>query len=182
MHAFNHSFREGELGKSKQTLEGLKREHGQLNANLEKIDALEEKIKAEMETLKDKIQGMEESLVVFSDLEKLRIDADDKKKVLEAEHTSLESRRVVAKQNLNASQGAYDALARKLAENETYVQLNNLEKKWSHLEQNNFTIAEYIAHKKAELNVEPVKNKVMRIQWEYNQMLIENMKNKPSNY
>ena len=63
-----------------------------------------------------------------------------------------------------------------------YLQLNNLEKKLSHLEQNNFTIAEYIAHKKSELNLEPIKNKVMRIQWEYNQMLIENLKNKPSNY
>ena len=74
-------FRESELGKSKQTLEGLKREHSQLSGNLEKIDALEEKIKAEMETLKDKIQSMEESLVVFNDLEKLRIDADVKRKV-----------------------------------------------------------------------------------------------------
>ena len=74
-------FRESELGKSKQTLEGLKREHSQLSGNLEKIDALEEKIKAEMETLKDKIQSMEESLVVFNDLEKLRIDADVKQKV-----------------------------------------------------------------------------------------------------
>ena len=85
-------FRESELGKSKQTLEGLKREHSQLNGNLEKIDALEEKIKAEMETLKDKIQSMEESLVVFNDLEKLRIDADVKRKVrmlLFSYHTSL---------------------------------------------------------------------------------------------
>ena len=77
----DYLFRESELGKSKQTLEGLKREHSQLSGNLEKIDALEEKIKAEMETLKDKIQSMEESLVVFNDLEKLRIDADVKRKV-----------------------------------------------------------------------------------------------------
>ena len=68
------------------------------------------------------------------------------------------------------------------SEHTCYLQLNNLEKKLSHLEQNNFTIAEYIAHKKSELNLEPIKNKVMRIQGEYNQMLIENLKNKPSNY
>ena len=53
-------------------------------------------------------------------------------------------------------------------------------KQWSHLEQNNFTIEEYIANKKAELNFEPVKNKVMKIQAQYNQMLIECLKNKSS--
>ena len=73
-------------------------------------------------------------------------------------------------------------LVKSETEHTCYLQLNNLEKKLSHLEQNNFTIAEYIAHKKSELNLEPIKNKVMRIQWEYNQMLIENLKNKPSNY
>ena len=51
---------------------------------------------------------------------------------------------------------------------------------WSHLEQNNFAIEEYIANKKAELNFEPVKNKVMKIQAQYNQMLIECLKNKSS--
>ena len=29
---------QGELDKSRQTLEGLKREHGQLNANLDKVN------------------------------------------------------------------------------------------------------------------------------------------------
>ena len=37
----------------------------------------------------------------------------------------------------------------------------NLEKKWSHLEQNNFAIQEFVANKKAELNFEPVRNKVI---------------------
>ena len=51
------------------------------------------------------------------------------------------------------------SLQKQLADNETHVQLTNLEKKWSHLEQNNFTLAEFVANRKAELNFEPVKNK-----------------------
>jgi intraflagellar transport protein 74 len=47
-------------------------------------------------------------------------------------------------------------------------QLNNLEKKWSHLEQNNFAIEEFVANKKAEMNFELVKNKVLKMQWAYN--------------
>jgi intraflagellar transport protein 74 len=57
------------------------------------------------------------------------------------------------------------------------TQLNNLEKKWSHLEQNNFAIEEFVANKKAEMNFELVKNKVLKMQWAYNRMLIENVKN-----
>ena len=55
--------------------------------------------------------------------------------------------------------------------------MNNLEKKWSHLEQNNFTIEEFVASKKAEMNFELVKNKVLKMQWNYNRILIENVKN-----
>ena len=66
---------------------------------------------------------------------------------------------------------------RQLTENETHVQLVNLEKKLSHLEQNNFAVEEFMANKKAELNFEPVKNKVLKMQWEYNKVLVEGTKN-----
>ena len=40
----------------------------QLNINLDKIEALEGKIKAEMVTLKEKMSKMEEDLATYSDL------------------------------------------------------------------------------------------------------------------
>ena len=43
-----------------------------------------------------------------------------------------------------------NTLQKNLADNETAAQLTNLEKKLSHLEQNNFAIAEFVANKKAE--------------------------------
>ena len=64
-----------------------------------------------------------------------------------------------------------------MTENDTHVQLANLEKKLSHLEQNNFSVEEFIANKRAELNFEPVKNKVLKMQWEYNRMLVDGTKN-----
>lgn len=67
---------------------------------------------------------------------------------------------------------------RNLADNETAVQLTNLEKKLSHLEQNNYAISEFIANKKAETSFEPVKNRVLKLQQAYNQLLIENIKTK----
>ncbi|XP_023331645.1 intraflagellar transport protein 74 homolog [Eurytemora carolleeae] len=64
------AFKEGEVEKSKNTIEGLDREHQQLALNLEKIEALEEKIKTEMSTLKEKMGRMEEEMVTFIDLER----------------------------------------------------------------------------------------------------------------
>ena len=43
------------------------------------------------------------------------------------------------------------------------------------------TIAEFIANKKEELNFEPLKNKVLKMQWEYNKLLLDNVKNNIKN-
>ena len=47
---------------------------------LEKIEALEDKIKAEMATLKEKMVKMEEEIETFSDLDKLRREAEEKRR------------------------------------------------------------------------------------------------------
>merc|ERR1719244_959484 len=146
------AFKEGEVEKSKNTLEGLNREHQQLTLNLEKIEALEEKIKTEMTTLKEKMTTMDEEMVTFSDLDKLRQDAEIKRKKLEVEQSELESRREGVIQNMQEAQQAYDTLKKSLNDNETYIQLTNLERKWQVVEQNNFAVSEFINNKRAESN------------------------------
>ena len=170
------TFKEGELEKSKNTLEGLNREHQQLAMNLEKIEALEDKIKTEMTTLKEKMTRMDEEMGTFSDLETLRREAEDKRRQLEEEREELEGRREGVTQNLHEVQLEYDSLQKSLHDNETYVQLTNLERKWQVVEQNNFAISEFIGNKKAESNFEPIKNRVLKLQWEYNKMLQESLK------
>jgi len=170
------AFKEGELEKSKNTLEGLNREHQQLALNLEKIEALEEKIKTEMTTLKEKMTRMDEEMQTFSDLDKLRREAEEKRNLLEVEKEELNSRREGVMQNLHEAQLTYDSLKKNLNDNETYIQLTNLERKWQVLEQNNFAISEFINNKKAESNFEPIKNRVLKLQWEYNKMLQESLK------
>lgn len=98
------AFREGELAKSKQTLEGLAAEHTQLKLNLEKIENLEDKIRTEMETLKGKLVNLDDELRVVSDLDKLRADAATKRKLLESEHLSLGTRKTASVQNANSVQ------------------------------------------------------------------------------
>lgn len=173
------SFKEGETEKSRNTLENLNQEQTQLKLNLEKIEALEDKIRTEMSTLKDKMKTMEEEMIVFNDLERLRNDAEEKRAILESQREQLSGRKISVAQNLAEVKEKHDALKKTLADNETHVQLTNLEKKWSHLDQNNFAIEEFISNKKAEMNFEPMKNKVIKMQRDFNKILIESTKQNP---
>ena len=104
------AFKEGELEKSKNTIEGLNREHQQLTLNLDKIEALEDKIKTEMTTLKEKMTTMEEEMVTFSDLEKLRTEAEEKRQKLEVEREELSGRREGALQHLQDVQLEHETI------------------------------------------------------------------------
>ncbi len=63
-----------------------------------------------MTTLKDKMSGMEREMEVFSDLERLRREADEKRAVLEEQREDLGSRRVAVMQNLNEAQDKFDKI------------------------------------------------------------------------
>ena len=54
------------------------------------------------------------------------------------------------------------------------LQLGNLERKWQHLEQNNFVMKEFIASKANECDYRPLSQKCAGIVQEYNQLLIRN--------
>ena len=85
---------------------------------MEKIEALEEKIKAEMDTLKSKMSNMNEELRVFSDLERLRADAAEKRQLLESEHLSLGTRKTASLQNANTVQVCIHMLWNNLDKNQ----------------------------------------------------------------
>jgi len=70
-----------------------------LSVNLDKIEALEGKIKSEMASIKEKLFKMDEELLVYSDLERLRREAAEKRELLEQEHLTLGTRKMVASQN-----------------------------------------------------------------------------------
>ena len=57
-----------------------------------------------METLKTKLTTLEDELIVVGDLDALRSDATEKRRLLESEHLSLGARKTASLQNLNAVQ------------------------------------------------------------------------------
>ena len=61
-------------------------------AHHEKIEALEDKIKTEMTTLKEKMSHMEEKMATFTDLARLRREAEERRAGLEEEREVLQAR------------------------------------------------------------------------------------------
>jgi len=115
-------------------------------------------------------------MVTFSDLDRLRQEAEEKRQRLEEERGELQGRREGVLQAMEESQKSLEEMKKALSDNDTHIQLSNLERRWQVAEQNNFAISEFINNKKAESNYEPIKNKVLKLQWEYNKMLIEALK------
>ena len=61
--------------------DALRADSQKLHDDLLKVEQLETKITSELQTLKDNISRMEDELVVYSDLDQLKMDAEEKKKV-----------------------------------------------------------------------------------------------------
>ncbi|XP_069681433.1 intraflagellar transport protein 74 homolog isoform X1 [Periplaneta americana] len=172
----NLAFKEGELEKSRKTVEGLSKEQQQLQQNLQKVEALEEKIKVEMETLRKRMDNMQSEMGTLSDLDSLRDHAQEKRTMLDEESKVLVQLKGPAQLALLEAEMKHENLQKRLNENETYAQLSNLERKLAQLEQNNFAIQEFIASKKSETDYEPLKEKVYKLTQDYNTTVKENIR------
>ncbi|KAM8882263.1 intraflagellar transport protein 74 homolog [Synchiropus picturatus] len=165
--------KETEVVQSESTARGLSSESQRLQQDLEKVQQLEGKISGELSTLKERISTMESELVTYRDLDSLRRSAEDRKKKLQEERVSLSQRQGSFKQLLEELSRQYEEQKTKLQENETHTQLANLERKWQHLEQNNFVMKEFIASKSQESDFGSVAKKVQQHVSEYNKSLID---------
>jgi intraflagellar transport protein 74 len=172
------SFKQNEMQKSESTASNLASEQMKLQQDLMKVEQLDRKIKNESEMLKEKIEKMNKELVIFADLDKLKSDAEARKKKLSEDKVILRRRRDVLKKTVQHLTTQYEELKKALNENDTYHQLCNLEKKWQHCEQNNFIVKDYIAAKTQETDYQQTSNKVARMVQDYNQCLIDRLSGK----
>ncbi|MED6236120.1 hypothetical protein ATANTOWER_004719, partial [Ataeniobius toweri] len=167
--------KETEVVQSVSTTRGLTTESRRLQQDLEKVQQLEGKITEELSTLKEQVSTMESELHTYGDLETLRQTAEEKRKRLLKERVSLTQHQDSFGQLLEEMNQKHEALKIKLQENETHAQLTNLERKWQHLEQNNFVMKEFIASKTQESDYASVAKIVSQQVEEYNKSLIESL-------
>ncbi|XP_053198188.1 intraflagellar transport protein 74 homolog [Scomber japonicus] len=172
--------KETEVVHSENTARGLTTESQRLQHDLEKVQQLQGKISGELSTLKEHVSNMESELHTYRDLDTLRREAEDKKTRLQEDRVSLTRRRDSFRQLLEEMNQKHEALKTKLQENETHAQLVNLERKWQHLEQNNFVMKEFIASKSQESDFASVAKNVSQQVAEYNKILIDFLQNNRS--
>ncbi|KAM9332141.1 intraflagellar transport protein 74 homolog isoform 1-T3 [Pholidichthys leucotaenia] len=172
--------KETEVVQSENTTRGLSVESQRLQQDLEKVQQLEGKITGELKSLKERVDTMESELHTYRDLETLRHTGEERKKRLQEDRISLTGHRDVFRQLLEEMNQKYEALKTKLQENETHAQLTNLERKWQHLEQNNFVMKEFIVSKSQECDYASVAKSVFQQVAEYNKSLIESLQSNRS--
>lgn len=153
-------FKATEADRAQDTLHTLESDKSKLRSDFQKLEQLETKINTEMVQLQDKIGKMNEELEVYSDTDKLKKSLEEKRKLLIAEREKILGTRDASKANLEKLQAEHDQQKAVLEENETYVQLTNLERKWQHIEQNNQFMKDFIATKSQESDYVPLKKQV----------------------
>ncbi|RUS78399.1 hypothetical protein EGW08_013847 [Elysia chlorotica] len=173
-------FKEDERQKSESTTVGLSAEREKLQHDLQKMEQFEEKLNDELIVLREKVVTMETQLDTYSDLELLRSDADSKKQKLMDDRIILQKRRDNFKKLIQSLTVRYEGLKSQLNENETYSQLMNLERKWQHHEQNNFSMKEFISQRTMDCDFSKLSKQVYKVIDSFNSMLQAHMANKPS--
>ncbi|CAI2732943.1 unnamed protein product [Schistosoma spindalis] len=162
-----------------EVINNLTKERIRLNQDLLKVDHLESKITQEMETLKKRISKLEEEIVIFSDLDKVRENATLKRQSLNEEKSRLDKYR----NNLNKLNqqlaAEHSNLQTHLTGQDIYVQLTNLERRWAQHEEINYSLKEFIDNKRAETDPTQLAKRAMELVKNYNENLKSSLALKP---
>ncbi|CAM4547761.1 unnamed protein product [Leuciscus chuanchicus] len=169
------SFKETEMQKSHSTARGLSSESERLQQDLLKVEQLESKVSSELQNLRDQLELMKQELHTYLDLEALTAAGEDRKKRLQEDRVTLSQRKDTFRKMIHNMNEEYEGLKNQLQENETHVELTNMERKWQHLEQNNFVMKEFIASKAVESDYRPVVKTVNKHLQEYNKILVDTL-------
>ncbi|NXO31365.1 IFT74 protein, partial [Cisticola juncidis] len=171
------TFKSNEMQKSQSTAKNLITESQKLQMDLQKMELLEGKMVGELASLKDKIEQTKAELEIYNNLPALKASGEEKKKKLQNDKEKLTKHSRAFKKIMEHLNTEYETLKKELQENETHSQLTNLERKWQHLEQNNFMMKEFIAAKIQESDYQPIMKNSRKLVKEYNKALIEALQN-----
>ncbi|NWZ67955.1 IFT74 protein, partial [Acrocephalus arundinaceus] len=171
------TFKSNEMQKSQSTAKNLITESQKLQMDLQKMELLEGKMVDELASLKDKIEQTKAELEIYNNLPALKASGEEKKKKLQDDREKLTKHSCAFKKIMEHLNTEYETLKKELQENETHSQLMNLERKWQHLEQNNFMMKEFIAAKIQESDYQPIMKNSRKLVKDYNKVLIEALQN-----
>lgn len=163
--------RQRQLDNSQSTAKSLDERRARLQKDLGNVNQLENKIASEMEQLNGNIQKWEQDLTLYEDIGMLKTSTEVKKRQLLLTRTRLLQRRDTSKRLTEQMAEQYERVNDQLQKNETFTQLEALEKKWRKEEQVNHGHNLFILSKETESNFKPYVKEVVAVMKEYNNEL-----------
>jgi intraflagellar transport protein 74 len=175
----NLAFKESEMEKAERTVRSLEQDNAKLQRDLMNVEKLEEKTQNELEMLKTKIAKMTEEIEVYSDIQGLERREEERRELLVTEKALLSAKKDALHQRMKDLTTSYESLKSQLTGSDTHTQLGNLERKWQHLEQNNFVLKEFIASREADGDYKQLSAQVKDMTSEYNTLVCQSLTTHP---
>ncbi|DAZ99426.1 TPA: hypothetical protein N0F65_004059 [Lagenidium giganteum] len=167
------SFKERQLESSVTTKQRLAMELQKRQAELEKVNTLDTKISLELSSLLQKMDTMTNDMGEFGKIDSLKETHQQTKQYLQRMKQQYIRRRDAMKQQVNALNLQLENLKQETANHDTAKNLDALEQKLRHHEQNIFHLREYIDTKSREINYEHVKQDCIKTLQELNALRIK---------
>lgn len=168
------AYKEKQMDHAASTFERLQQELELRNLELEKINTLDSKISVELHSLNERMKTMRDELLVFVNLEGLKVASVNRKQELTVLKGSFSKRKDTLKLQVQQLSAKYETKKAKLAENETASTLEALEQKLRHYEQNIFHLGEYVETKTRESEYSSLFNDVTNLCGELNTIIVHN--------
>lgn len=167
------SFKERQLESSVTTKQRLTMELQKRQAELDKVNTLDTKISLELSSLLQKMDTMTSDMSEFAKIDELKETHGQTKQYLQRMKQQYIRRRDAMKQQVNALSLQLENLKQETANHDTAKNLDALEQKLRHHEQNIFHLKEYIDTKSREINYEHVKQDCLKTLQELNALRIK---------
>ncbi|XP_061385809.1 intraflagellar transport protein 74 homolog [Danaus plexippus] len=164
---------------SKHSIESLMKDYERFQSNLKKVEATRERLATELQTLPEKTKIMKEELITLTDLEKLRDEGEEQKKVLQNELRQLKEKIGPTDSAVVEATNKLKKLQESLDGNEMYAKLNILEERLAQLENRKTILEEDIASITLKADYEPIKKEAFAELAALNKKIIEDLNNKP---
>ncbi|KAF1326922.1 hypothetical protein FI667_g8040, partial [Globisporangium splendens] len=167
------TFKERQLESSVTTKQRLAMELQKRQAEPGKVDTLDTKISLELSSLLQRMDTMTSDMGEFGKIDSLKETHQQTKQYLQRMKQQYICRRDAMKQQVNGLNLQIENLKQSTADHDTAKNLDSLEQKLRHHEQNIFHLREYIDTKSREIDYEHVKQDCFKVLQELNTLRIK---------
>ncbi|CAG9332959.1 unnamed protein product [Blepharisma stoltei] len=167
------AFKKGQTANAAATMEMLKRQLAERQADLEKVKNLDQRIPQQLKGIQEKTAQIQEELrTKYNNIEDMRIAAQENLNRLYKTKEYLVNKKDTLSQQLRALTIKLDTKKQQMGDVKFYKELQETESKMTINEQTIFGLKSYIESKGAETNYGPIMNDCMRILEDINNTLL----------